>query len=179
MIERPRRAVTRFFIPLIDVLILLFCIFLLLPFTNQPGNAEAAKKEPEEKKEMTPEEMKREIAGLKLELTKALKDIRQLQEERTNPADKVAPFLLEIDARTGYLIHYAAGESRRLKEQRDAQEVIDSHKRRVGIGKDPLFIILLPKELTGRPSAPQLDEYKAWFKDVPHQFNNPLAQGGQ
>jgi len=32
MIERPKRSVTRFFVPLIDVLILLFCIFLLMPF---------------------------------------------------------------------------------------------------------------------------------------------------
>ena len=31
MIQMPRRSVTRFFIPLIDVMILLFCIFLLLP----------------------------------------------------------------------------------------------------------------------------------------------------
>ena len=31
MIRLPRRSVTRFFIPLIDVLTLLFCVFLLLP----------------------------------------------------------------------------------------------------------------------------------------------------
>src|SRR5713101_2415951 len=31
MIQLPRRSVTRFFIPLIDVLTLLFCIFLLMP----------------------------------------------------------------------------------------------------------------------------------------------------
>ena len=32
MIKMPHRNVTRFFIPLIDVLILLFCIFLLMEF---------------------------------------------------------------------------------------------------------------------------------------------------
>ena len=38
MITAPRRSVTRFFIPLIDVLILLFCIFLLMPlFKPQAG----------------------------------------------------------------------------------------------------------------------------------------------
>jgi len=31
MIRLPQRSVTRFFIPLIDVLTLLFCIFLLIP----------------------------------------------------------------------------------------------------------------------------------------------------
>ena len=35
MIGTPKRSVTRFFIPLIDVLILLFCIFLLMPAFNE------------------------------------------------------------------------------------------------------------------------------------------------
>ena len=35
MIHMPRRSVTRFFVPLIDVLILLFCIFLLLEFNSE------------------------------------------------------------------------------------------------------------------------------------------------
>ncbi|HMF11926.1 MAG TPA: hypothetical protein VKE94_06450, partial [Gemmataceae bacterium] len=34
MIKLPRRSVTRFFIPLIDVLLLLFCIFLLMPLVK-------------------------------------------------------------------------------------------------------------------------------------------------
>ena len=34
MLTPPRRSVTRFFIPLIDVLILLFCIFLLMPYVS-------------------------------------------------------------------------------------------------------------------------------------------------
>ena len=47
MITPPRRSVTRFFIPLIDVLILLFCIFLLMPFVSAPASPEeAAKQEP-------------------------------------------------------------------------------------------------------------------------------------
>ncbi len=35
MIRPPHRSVTRFFIPLIDVLILLFCIFLLMPIVEE------------------------------------------------------------------------------------------------------------------------------------------------
>src|SRR5260370_26675474 len=37
MIEMPKRSVTRFFIPLIDVLTLLFCIFLLMPMVKSAG----------------------------------------------------------------------------------------------------------------------------------------------
>jgi hypothetical protein len=175
VIERPKRAVTRFFIPLIDVLILLFCIFLLLPFTNQPGTAKSADNQAEEKKEMTREELLRENAGLRLELAKAQKDIRQLQEERTNPAEKVAPFVIEIEPSQGHLIYYSGGKARRINDQRDAQEVIDQHKRRIGIGKDPLFIIMMPRQFSVWPSAPQLAMYQSWFKDVPAQINNPLA----
>src|SRR6266571_2346107 len=46
MIQLPKRSVTRFFIPLIDVLTLLFCIFLLMPVVEGeagPANAEGQK----------------------------------------------------------------------------------------------------------------------------------------
>ena len=39
MIHLPRRSVTRFFIPMIDVLTLLFCVFLLLPVFQQSQSA--------------------------------------------------------------------------------------------------------------------------------------------
>ena len=38
----PRRSVTRFFIPLIDVLTLLFCIFLMMPVVKKSSEAEAS-----------------------------------------------------------------------------------------------------------------------------------------
>ena len=42
MIHIPKRSVTRFFIPLIDVLTLLFCIYLLLPIVKSPADANGA-----------------------------------------------------------------------------------------------------------------------------------------
>ena len=39
MLEMPRRSVTRFFIPLIDVLTLLFCIFLMMPAVKRTAEA--------------------------------------------------------------------------------------------------------------------------------------------
>ena len=41
MIRLPQRSVTRFFIPLIDVLTLLFCIFLVLPLAKSPEDQPA------------------------------------------------------------------------------------------------------------------------------------------
>ena len=40
MITMPSRSVTLFFIPLIDVLTVLFCIFLLMPVFNQAAREE-------------------------------------------------------------------------------------------------------------------------------------------
>src|SRR5438067_2336535 len=45
MIRLPRRSVTRFFIPLIDVLTLLFCVFLLLPLAV-PEDENADERDP-------------------------------------------------------------------------------------------------------------------------------------
>ena len=39
MIQLPQRSVTRFFIPLIDVLTLLFCIFLVMPLAQNSDQA--------------------------------------------------------------------------------------------------------------------------------------------
>ena len=46
MIQLPKRSVTRFFIPLIDVLTLLFCIFLLMPMVKSASEAAAGSPEP-------------------------------------------------------------------------------------------------------------------------------------
>ena len=40
MIQMPTRSVTRFFIPMIDVLTLLFCIYLMMPMVDTSANAE-------------------------------------------------------------------------------------------------------------------------------------------
>ena len=177
MIERPKRSVTRFFIPLIDVLILLFCIFLLMPFMSQPGAAESDDVKPATNiKDLTPEEMRHEIAGLRIDLNKAKRDMKKMQEERINPTERISVCVLEIEPKNGQMIFYRRGERVAVSDQRGAQEIIDEHKRRSGIGKDPFFLIRMPHELTNFPSRPQMDQYENWFKDVPHRFDDPFSQ---
>src|SRR3954467_9861176 len=67
MIRPPQRSVTRFFIPLIDVLILLFCIFLLMPYVKQAEGQELAKPAagPNEPADAT--ELQRQVDRLKHE----------------------------------------------------------------------------------------------------------------
>ena len=72
MIELPKRSVTRFFIPLIDVLILLFCIYLLMPIIKGPA-------------ESTAEASGDEVAPLgepeKQELRRLRREVRELQQK--------------------------------------------------------------------------------------------------
>jgi len=175
VIERPKRSVTRFFIPLIDVMILLFCIFLLMPFMSQPGNAESSDPKKTEEKALTPEALTKQIASLKASLELAQRDLKRLHDERANPTERLSVLVLEIDPKDGQLYYYHNGERNNIKDQRTAQDVIDDHKRRSGVTKDPYFLILMPKELTGHPTGPQRLEYEKWFKDVPHRFDNPLG----
>jgi len=81
MIERPKKAVTRFFVPLIDVLILLFCIFLLMPFMDKPAESADPSKDPAQKQ--TPEEMRKEIMKLRIELERTEKDVKRFKDERS------------------------------------------------------------------------------------------------
>ena len=47
MIRLPQRSVTRFFIPMIDVLTLLFCIYLLMPIVDNADDGESEGDDPD------------------------------------------------------------------------------------------------------------------------------------
>jgi septal ring factor EnvC (AmiA/AmiB activator) len=176
VIERPKRAVTRFFIPLIDVLILLFCIFLLMPFMQQSGSAEPLDR-PDEKKNQAPEEMSQELALLRIDLDKARREIKKLRAERKEVSEKTSVFVLDIDAKNGHLFYYKDGKPLEIVDRRTAQEVIDEHKLRAAAAdKEPFFIIVLPADQSARrPERNQLVEYHNWFREAPHGFSNPLG----
>ena len=92
MIASPRRSVTRFFIPMIDVLILLFCIFLLMPFVSAPASPEDQPKEQPKPKPLTKHE------ELQAQLDEATRRLRQLEKERAKPADQYSVRILEISS---------------------------------------------------------------------------------
>src|SRR3954471_9971343 len=138
MIRAPKRAVTRFFIPLIDVLLLMFCVFLLMPYVEKgalggarltAGQAEQLKRRIEQleakleqagKNRETPEELKQENERLKKLL-------------RQNPADRLVPRSLYVDEDNGglfYLKATADGESVpvRLDEEKARQLVAFDRK---------------------------------------------------
>src|SRR6202011_3261808 len=65
MIELPRRSVTRFFIPLIDVMTLLFCIFLLMPIVEPDTSNGAGTTAGDSRAGPLDDQERRELANLR------------------------------------------------------------------------------------------------------------------
>jgi hypothetical protein len=171
MIERPKRSVTRFFVPLIDVLILLFCIFLLMPFVATP-----AKSEPDAKpKAKTPEpELPRDVRELQEELQRTRREVDRLKAERGNLAERLSVKVLDMDP-TGNLYYYTPdGKHLRVENEAMARALITQHRQASGT-KEPFFLLLFPRPETGYPRAEQAKAYAEWFKDVQFQFDRPFA----
>jgi hypothetical protein len=176
VIQLPRRSVTRFFVPLIDVLILLFCIFLLMPFVSRPetGKVDTEPIDPTEPTVPT------DVGELQRQLAEAKRKIERLTRERADLADRMSVTVLEIEGETGKLFAFepeGTDPRQEVRDQADAQRVIDRQKRAAG-AKEAFFLILYPRKLTGFPLQRQIDTYRRWFKDVPHGFDNPWRFGG-
>jgi biopolymer transport protein ExbD len=168
VITPPRRSVTRFFIPLIDVLILLFCIFLLMPFVSAPDDVVPTP--PPKTPPTDADQLQKQLAEVQRRLDRALKD-------RAATADKLSVRVLEIDRATGKLYAFepdAPVPRQEVPDQLAAQRLIDK-QRRVAGAKEPFFLILYPRELTGFPLQKQIETYRRWFKDVSLGFDNPWA----
>ena len=175
MITLPRRSVTRFFIPLIDVLILLFCIFLLMPFVSSPATPSP---EPDTKPAAAPElptnvkELQQKLAEASKERDEAKRRLDRYQKER---AERLIVRVLEIDPDTGKLVYYAPGRQE-VASQAQAEQLVTYQKRLAG-EKDVYFLILYPRRASKHPVESDLEAYRTWFKDAPFGFDIPKAGG--
>ncbi|HTK77115.1 MAG TPA: hypothetical protein VL371_17750 [Gemmataceae bacterium] len=171
MIEPPRRSVTRFFIPLIDVLILLFCIFLLMPYVKpvegDVGDATGKGTIAEPPAEPLPND----VAELRREVERLRADREQLLRDRDTVLKRLAIRVLEIDRSDGRLYYYDP-ERVEVATQADAQGLIDAELRRTG-SRELYLLILYPREPSGFPLQKQVLAYEKWFADVPHGFDSP------
>jgi hypothetical protein len=167
VIAPPRRAVTRFFIPMIDVLILLFCIFLLMPFVSAPegkddSGADAAPPVTE-------------VERLQRELAMAQRRLAEAQADKANLFDRYRVSVLEIDAGTGRLFQLDdAGTRKEIATAADAERFIQAERARAGT-RDVGILMLYPRDLSGYPVQDQVEAYRKWFRGVPHAFDNPGA----
>lgn len=177
MIRTPKRSVTRFFIPLIDVLILLFCIFLLMPFVSKPDDGSNPSDVPPAMRDPS---LPDDVEKLQQELSIALRRIDELKKQRINLGDRMSVRVIEIEKENGRLVYFDADGAGKLeiKDQADAQRLINQTRARAG-AKEVFFLILYPRELSGFPLREQVETYRRWFKDVPHGFDNPWSPVGR
>lgn len=179
MISRPRRSVTRFFVPLIDVLILLFCIFLLMPFVHEPDeeNTQLPTEDAiiEAFMPRSEQEAKEENEMLRNRVAQLTDDLNALRRRQQSLGDQIQVELLYIDDSDGELYHFAP-ERREIRNQAEAQRLIDQTRRIAGL-KEPFFLILYPRKLSGFPTARQVETYERWFANVEHGFDNPFSAG--
>jgi len=171
MIRMPRRSVTRFFIPLIDVLTLLFCIFLLMPLiqSHTDGSPNVEPRTPNFDLEPSvgkPEEQN--LAFNAEAIRKARRELALLQQQKMETLQgRLLIRVLDIDADTGKLYTTEGGRRMEIDTQSDALRLITRHKQ-AALNKEAYYLFLFPRKLTGYPEERQLKQYEEWFKDVPH-----------
>jgi hypothetical protein len=177
VIQPPRRSVTRFFIPMIDVLTLLFCIFLLMPFVKagaEGGDGDAAAGPPVG----TEPEPKGDAADLARRLDAAQRELERLRKEKSDALQRLEVRTLEIDGKTGDLIYYAP-EPVKIATQSDAVRLINGHReelRRAG-GRDLYYLFLYPHDPAAPfPTQKQMNTYTRWVEGVPFGIDNPQAR---
>jgi biopolymer transport protein ExbD len=178
MITLPRRSVTRFFIPLIDVLTVLFCIFLLMPLIRAPETALdlRAVDDPAgiilDRQAREPQPIEANASDL---LRHEREELERLQQEKIETLQqRLFVRVLEIDADNGKLFTHEADRRLEIASQAAAERLIARQKQEAG-GKELYYLFLLPRRLTGYPLERQAKQYEHWFKGVAHGRDNPLG----
>ncbi len=160
------------------MLILLFCIFLLMPFVSGPPIAESSPETKAPPEKPLPTEVKALQEALREEQMRVARLERERQAKLT---DRLAVRVLEIDPITGVLFYYDP-DRQEIKTEADAVRLITRQKTladKGGISKDVFFLILEPRsqERSPFPSQAQRDQIDRWFKDVPHGFDTSQGRG--
>jgi hypothetical protein len=175
MIQMPRRSVTRFFIPLIDVLTLLFCIFLLMPYVKTTGPAygvDSGTPPTVEPKQPDPAQNLAELARRQEEARRELE--RLLTAKGQVIQDRLLIHVLEIDPADGKL-YYRDPDRVEIADANEAVALAARHKDQGG-NKEPYYLILFPRQPSGYPTQRQYKNYDRWFQGVAHSFDIPGSQ---
>ncbi len=182
MIRMPHRSVTRFFIPLIDVLLLLFGIFRLMPI---------AAEEDLEKHREEAAESGASASALQQALQERLKELYRLEELRPE-LDRVAELkqeiqvlrnllhqslqqgltvkVIETDPKSGAIYYYDARAEQPLvpiPDAKAAHELIAQQKKEAD-GRNLYYQFL--RRRGPYPTVGQAEQYREWFKEVPNSL---------
>jgi len=178
MIRMPRRSVTRFFIPLIDVLILLFCIFLLLEynseskFDQQSADVELQAALDARNIQVLIERDKEFEKYEKLlpqltELEKLRDEVERLRGvNQQNLQDRAMVMIIDINSSDGSISWYdeSSAETPILKiaDAKSATKLFDRHIQEAK-GREVYYYFMPPRPLRGYPTVKQMRTYKDWF----------------
>jgi hypothetical protein len=179
MIQLPRRSVTRFFIPLIDVLTLLFCIFLILPMIKggtQPGDAASATASAPVGQppavNPVPESVLDEQAS-RDRLRRERDELDQLRKAKIDTLqNRLFIRVLEIDPDNGHLVYHEDNQRWEIAGEADMQRLTERQRRAAGT-RELYYLLLYPRRVTGFPERRQVQQYERWLLEVAHGYDNP------
>lgn len=183
MIRMPRRSVTRFFIPLIDVLILLFCIFLLMPIVEEgaegPGGAKLTAGQAQQ---LRSEIERQRLRIAELERTRPSARTRELEDElarlRREASRSVTERLVirtfQFDPKSGNLVYYDPSRVE-VRNQEEALALADRDRRSVaGTDRELYYLVMAPRDPNSlRPDREERARIERWFKGVPLGWDFP------
>jgi hypothetical protein len=175
MLQMPRRSVTRFFIPLIDVLTLLFCVFLVMPLAKSAGEDPSQNTAAELQKLQA--ELDR-LHGLGADEPERLrKELEELREAKGSTLmDRIEVQVLEIDGSNGELSHRAKQGRVPIKSDGDLLRKVEDDRRRNGGRREVVYQILFPADPSSRyPTDQQQHVIEGWFRRnlIPYRFAVP------
>jgi hypothetical protein len=150
----PSRNVTRFLLPLADVMALLFSLFLLLPhLEQQPGRLTAQAVQPGSF--WTPDEQR--------DVREELSRLRRLVQLPAN--ERLYLVALDIDGTTGNLLIPGGSKTDTLATQEDIDRLVEKHLGAAKAGeKELLYLLRLPPpDQFGALSYRHLDRFSKWF----------------
>jgi len=178
VIQMPRRSVTRFFIPLADVLILLFSVFLLMPYVKPTGESSDAAEGP--KPPPTPEirdvaELNRQLTQSKRDLDRAKRDIERLQKEKASVLRGLVVRTLEIDKDDGRLYYYDDDKRVEIRNEADAHRYVSAQQDKILKSSGELYFLFLRPRDSTFPLGQQRSDYERWFQDVPNSGLGPAT----
>jgi hypothetical protein len=182
MIQMPQRSVTRFFIPMIDVLTLLFCIYLLMPMVAPADpEEEAQRREREEKLRSLEAELARKgVVGEEVP-ARLREEIERLRKEKVQALQtRLSVRVLEIDAETGKL-YYRDPDRVEVRSQEDARKLIERDRSQQGVATRELYyLILYPRDpRSAYPTNEQRKRYDRWFEGVARGYDIPGGGSGR
>jgi hypothetical protein len=170
MIHMPRRSVTRFFIPMIDVLTVLFCMFLLMPIIRE--NASLSQEEADAK--TNPDEVRKEIQDLLGDQDRARELLADLEKKRQQLRQEVLYVkVIDVSPANGSLSFFDTNKPGQaplaITNREIARALIDKHATEAA----PLRLVYMftrpydpafPHTL--QPDQRLMTTYRSWFGGV-------------